>query len=336
MKAKKLPSGNWNCQVYLGMDSNGKKIVESVTAPTRKEAEYLAAERKLSAPTSSRMTLRQACLRYVENRKKVFSASTVREYTRAANSLPDRIMDMDISSINQEDVEQTVNDMAGRMAPKTVRNYYGIITAVLGAFRPNVRFKVKLPQKEKTDVYIPEEDTVRRLYDLLQDSWLLVPFLLASQCGLRASEIAGLQYKHIKNGEIHIRQARVRAIGGTAIKKPKSTAGEREIKASEVVLDSIGSGDPDEYIVGKSSITITNKWQKFMEQHPEEEYFSFHKLRHFFASRALLIGIPKRYVAYMMGHASEHMLDQIYEHVFSAAKDTFSAKLASENDTFFQ
>ena len=52
MKAKKLPSGRWRCQVYLGKDKNGKNIYKSVTADTRKEAEYLAAEMQLTKKTN--------------------------------------------------------------------------------------------------------------------------------------------------------------------------------------------------------------------------------------------------------------------------------------------
>lgn len=43
-KAKKLPSGNWRCEAYLGRDTNGKQIKKSFTAPTRKEAEYLVSQ----------------------------------------------------------------------------------------------------------------------------------------------------------------------------------------------------------------------------------------------------------------------------------------------------
>lgn len=45
-KAKKLPSGSWRAQVFVGLDENGKQIRKSFTAPTKKEAEFLAAEFK--------------------------------------------------------------------------------------------------------------------------------------------------------------------------------------------------------------------------------------------------------------------------------------------------
>jgi hypothetical protein len=41
---KKLPSGNWRVQVFVGYDENGKRIKKSFTAPTKKEASYLASD----------------------------------------------------------------------------------------------------------------------------------------------------------------------------------------------------------------------------------------------------------------------------------------------------
>ena len=43
-EARQLKSGNWHTQVFVGLDENGKKIRESFTAPTKWEAEKMAAE----------------------------------------------------------------------------------------------------------------------------------------------------------------------------------------------------------------------------------------------------------------------------------------------------
>ena len=63
-KARKLPSGNWNCKAYSHSEplynldgspamlpdgtQDTHRIYESFTAPTRKEAEFLAAEFQLN------------------------------------------------------------------------------------------------------------------------------------------------------------------------------------------------------------------------------------------------------------------------------------------------
>jgi hypothetical protein len=41
--AKKTPSGNWRVQIFLGRDKDGTKRKKSITAPTKREAERLAA-----------------------------------------------------------------------------------------------------------------------------------------------------------------------------------------------------------------------------------------------------------------------------------------------------
>ena len=45
MKATKQKSGKWRVQLYLGKDPNGKKIIKSFTAPTKRAAMDAAMER---------------------------------------------------------------------------------------------------------------------------------------------------------------------------------------------------------------------------------------------------------------------------------------------------
>lgn len=56
-KAKKLPSGNWRTQVYLGKDATGKPIVESFTASTARESERLAAVAAADRKRKKKQTL---------------------------------------------------------------------------------------------------------------------------------------------------------------------------------------------------------------------------------------------------------------------------------------
>lgn len=82
-KAKKLPSGNWSVQAYshtVTINGKQKRVYERFTAPTRKEAEYLAAEfqmnksRKKSMET---MTVAQAIESYIDSKSNILSPSTI-------------------------------------------------------------------------------------------------------------------------------------------------------------------------------------------------------------------------------------------------------------------
>lgn len=337
-KAIKLPSGNWRVQVTLGTDAAGKQIRRSVTAPTKKEAEYKAAELQLTRQNTERMTLREACERYCDTRRNTLSASTMREYDRFTGTCDHRIMKADIRTITTDDLQTFIDDLARRYSPKTVRNRYAMISSVLSVYMPLVKYKTTLPKTREEDVYIPEPDTVRRLGAILKEreSWLYVPFLLASQCGLRASEISGLQYKHIRGNLIDVRQAKVAGSDGPALKETKTKAGKRTVRAGDYVIAQLGTGKKDDFVVPQSAWQISDAWGDFMRTLTDEEYFSFHKLRHFFASNALLLGIPKIYVAQMMGHKGEAMLDKIYAHTFKTSQSSFLEQIAASSDAFFK
>lgn len=82
-KAKKLPSGNWRVQVFAGTDSNGKRIMKSFTAETKKEAEFLAAQftARHKEPVSE-MTVGKAIDKYIESKSNILSPTTISGYKK--------------------------------------------------------------------------------------------------------------------------------------------------------------------------------------------------------------------------------------------------------------
>ena len=123
-KAKKLPSGNWRVRIYAGEDANGKDIYKSFTAPTKREAEFLAAEYQMTGKqktaSAGDMTLKEAYDRYIESKSNVLSPTTVREYKRSANRDLQDLMQKKLHSITKEDVQKSINQMAVNHSPKSV------------------------------------------------------------------------------------------------------------------------------------------------------------------------------------------------------------------------
>ena len=79
--AKQMPSGNWRVQIYLGINKEGKKEKKSITAPTRWQAEMLAAKFIQNMQLAkSRFTIAQAVRDYIDSKKNVLSPSTVYGY----------------------------------------------------------------------------------------------------------------------------------------------------------------------------------------------------------------------------------------------------------------
>lgn len=326
--AKKTASGKWRVLVYAGT-VDGKRHYKSITKPTKREAELAALEFQSARPPVSNMTLRDAYRQYVRDRAKL-SPSTLREYDRIAEHSDSPLMTRRISDIRPVDLEREIRRLVKIYSPKSVRNRVGLFTAVMREYAPEIAFHPKLPKKKKADVYVPDEDAIVRLYGILKDRdhWLLIPFLLASQCGLRASEVAALTYGAVDRVKkrIHVRAALVYGKGGVYLKEPKSDSGDRIIPVSQNVLDEIGEGEPDERIVQMYAPWISTAWTRFIRETGEEP-FSFHKLRHFFCSRALLAGVPLDYVVYFMGHASKQMVEEVYAHIFPSARERFADTL---------
>lgn len=343
-KAKKTKSGNWRVLVYTGT-VDGKRKYRSITAPTKSEAELRAINAQMQKRPSRSLTLRRAYELYIESKNAVLSASTLREYERILKTSKCPLMNRKIDEITKNDIQKEVNELSKRLSPKSVRNHYGLLTAVMSTYREDFKFKVTLPQKIKSKVYVPEDYEIEYIKNELiaQKSWLLLPFMLGHQLGLRESEIVALTYGSFDRRKklCNVSNAIVAGRNGQTMKAPKSDAGYRFIPVSDEVLDLIGTGRPKDRIVPKAAYCISTSWKRFMEK-TDITYFSFHKLRYYFCSKALLKGIPKSYVVYFMGHSNDQMVNRVYEYLFPSAIENYAQMLVSDfqknatlNATFF-
>lgn len=86
-KAKKTKAGSWRVQLYLGRDPNGKQIIKSITAPTKREAEAKALEYKTRGVVPSRDTVQNAITEYIGNRSALLSPATLRDYKAIERAL---------------------------------------------------------------------------------------------------------------------------------------------------------------------------------------------------------------------------------------------------------
>ena len=81
-KKNALPSGSIRVQVYDYTDAEGKKHYKSFTAPTKKQAQAMAADwkankEKAPAPAED-MTVYEAVGRYMDVKRAVLSPATLR------------------------------------------------------------------------------------------------------------------------------------------------------------------------------------------------------------------------------------------------------------------
>lgn len=333
-KAERLPSGNYRVRVYVGSSMvDGKRVrrYETFTGPDKRDVELQAAQ--FSAANTGRtddITFEEALSGYIASKENILSPSTVLGYRRMERNHFKEIKHKRLSRITQKDVQAMINTCAIRLSPKSCQNIHGLFSAVMRMYAPERSFYTKLPQREKKEVFIPSADDIRTIAECLKGNKLELPFMLATQLGLRASEIAGLTKNCVdkKKKTITIKQAMVEGEGGTAIKAPKSYSGYRVLRCNDALLNRvlsspIGTGGT----IGMTAHHISMYWNREIDKIPVT-HFGFHKLRHYFASQAMLQGVPLRYLAELMGHTGTQMLEQVYLHTFPSEKEKYSAQMA--------
>lgn len=325
--ARKLPSGTWCVQVYLGKNSDGKNKYRRITGKTRREAELRAAEivAKKRSETSN-LTFENALNLYILAKSNLLSPSTSCGYKRIAKNHFDTFRKKTLDSITNADIQAYLNTICIDRTPKTIRNIYGLFSAVMKMYCPERVFSVMLPQRTKEEIRIPTRDDISKIHSEIKGQVIELPFLLASHCGLRASEIAALKPDCVdmNNHTITIKSACVEGENGSVEKAPKSFAGYRTIPCPDEICEMVCSNT-----FRYTSKIISDRWRLFMKR-TDIKPFKFHALRHYYASNAMLLGVPQRYIAELMGHADTTMLDRVYQHTFPDVKKQYAQLIAKQ------
>lgn len=336
---RKLKSGNYQAIATI----DGKRV--SATGKTQDEALQAvfslfsaspapsapSAYSAPSIPSAPSITVGEAIDRYITAKECIISPTTCDTYRGLRRNQFSMLMALPLNQLTQEIVQIAVNNEAKLVSAKTVANAYGLLTATLGMFAPSLHLSVTLPRRVKKDIYVPDNAEIARIFDHIKDynkGRLIKPYLLATQCGLRASEIAGLTTDCVKSDCIIINKAKVHTrTQGEVVKQPKSAKGYRTIPISPTLSSLLLRGCNGDSVCGVSSHDITRMWGRFSKYNNLPPHLNFHALRHAFASNCLINGIPQKYTAELMGHSGTTMIDTVYQHTFPSAMQEYSKRL---------
>lgn len=332
-KAKKLPSGSWRVQLYVGTDPiTGKRKYKSFTADTKKEAEYLAAQYQMGIEQTekNRITFLDACQQFISARTNVISPRTLAEYTRMANTDFSPMHKVLVCDITADTVQRFINVYASSHSPKSVRNVHGFLCSVLSSAAPDLRLNTKLPQRQKTEIAIPTQANIHAAIRQADD-YMRLAVLLASNLGMRRGEICALTWADVENGVISITKSLAKDVNKEWVAKPpKTTAGRRFIPMSDAVKSAIDalrkpnqkSADP---IFPFTPDAVTHRWETICKNCNFK--CRFHDLRHYNASVMLALGVPDKYAMGRMGHATTNMLKSVYQHLQAEKEKSFSTQI---------
>lgn len=331
-KAKKLPSGSWRCQVYLGKDENGKNIYKSVTADTKKEAEYLAAQMQMEKKRIERaeMTVGDAYDKYIEIKSNVLSPNTIREYRRTRQKDLQELMPIKLSDLSQEAIQAAINNYALTHSPKSTRNVHGILSGVMKVYAPDLTIRATLPQKEKYDRYIPTDSDISKILKEAQGTAIEVPIMLAAFGSLRRGEIAALLPEDVTDSGVYVKRAEyVDANRKIGTKPPKSFKGYRFTELPNFVIAALKKWE----YWGISMNKITKDFPKICKK-ANVHRCRFHDLRHYYASSCHAMGIPDKYIMERGGWSSNAVLQTVYQHTMQEQEKKVSQQIVSHFEKF--
>ncbi|MCR5411226.1 MAG: hypothetical protein K6E90_09660 [Lachnospiraceae bacterium] len=331
-RAKKLPSGTWRVQAYSHRDSEGKRHFESFTASTKAEAEMKAAAFAAAKHRRAQhdLTVGEAIDGYIRSKENVLSPSTITGYVRMRDHNFKSIEKKRIRTLTSETVQQFISEISMDLSPKTVRNVYGLLTASVALYDPNLIFRVTLPAKRKYRPESPSDEVVKRLFKEAYPRQKICIGL--GLMGLREGEVAALDYDDLQGDVLHINKDMVRDRHGKWIVKeiPKTVESDRYITLPPYLVDLIGEGTGR--IVPVTPNTISKQFIKLRDKLGLT--IRFHDLRHFFASTGVILKIPELYLADMGGweRGGNSSMKTIYQNNMSSMSDFYRKKMANHVD----
>ena len=322
-EARKLPSGKWRNQLYVGRDANGKRIYESFTADTKREADRLAANRarelemgvqKSRAPHL--LTVGEAVDDYITANESVLAPKTIREYKGYRRRYFQGLMPLRIRDLSNIRVQTEINMEARRLSPKSVRNAWGLVLTAIHAAVPDARYDVNLPAKRKTEMNIPTEEELVSLLQDIEGTRLEIPVLIAATCGLRRGEIGALRFPEDvdpKRNVLRVRRVMTQDDSGEWFVEDRTKTYEstRDVDCPPWLVEKLLSLPPDYKPVHPAY--MTSGFARAAKRRGLNIHF--HNLRHYYASLLISLGAPDQYIMKRMGHTTPNMLHTVYGHI---------------------
>lgn len=308
MKIEKRPSGSYRVRkMYKGQ----MYTVTFDHKPTQKEAMQAMADEldKVQGKRKS-MDFAGAAEQYIESKRNVLSPSTIRGYDGIIRQISESFLKKSIYDIDAMDVQKEINRFSKDHSPKSVRNLHGFISAVLGAFNPNIKLTTTLPQKFKNEPYIPSSEDIKRILNHAKGTKYEIPIILACY-GMRRSEICALTPDDVDGDVVTINKALVQDENKNwIVKQTKTTESTRKI----IIPVEIANRIKEQGYVYKGHPDKISDYLYLTEKKLDIEKFSIHKLRHYFASQMSAIGIPDADIMRMGGWKTDHVMKSVYRH----------------------
>lgn len=335
MKAQRLPSGSWRVRTCVA------GVRRSFTAPTKREAEMLAAQYIARGDLEQKNgpTVGQAVAAYIDGRAGVLSPSTLKAYRALQRTAFGSMEKKRVSALTSADLQAFVSEYAATHTPKSVRNAYGLLVSSLRVVRPDLRVSVRLPQPVRPNVHTPAEGDVAALLDHVaeRDPVLFAAVLLGAFGPLRRGEVCALTGADVDRiaGTVTVRRNMVAGPGNVwTVKQPKTAAGYRVIQFPPEVMARLPEAGPEDRLVPITPGALSKRFKRAAAACGLPDVH-FHGLRHFGASVLHSWGVPDVYILKRGGWSSDYVMKRVYRDALTDTAARIAGQINADISTRF-
>lgn len=347
------PRQAWVCDYF---DQHGKRRLK--TFAKKKDADRWATQalhevaQGTHTAESTSITVAAACedwLRRAELEGR--EPATISQYRQHADlHIKPRIGNLRLAKLTRPGMEKLRDELLEAHSRSMAKKIMQSVTMLLseaerrGNVARNVARGVKVDiggrhkRKLRVGVDLPTKQEVAKLLENAEGRWRPL-LIVACLCGLRASELRGLPWSNVdlEERKLHVRQ---RADRFNVIGSPKSSAGEREIPLSPMVVNALrewrlacpksdldlvfpnGNGNVENLGNIKRAINPLQVRLGIKNEKAKAKY-GMHAFRHFCASFLIDQGFAPKRVQTILGHSSITMTFDTYGHLFPNEQDDF-------------
>lgn len=347
----KRRDGRWEARVAEYRE-NGQKAYRSLygssyTEVKAKKEEYLS-HMCGGRPPAARKTVAFSWLAdcWLASVKSTVKESTYTRYYRAAHSylMPQfgkyAIARLDSAAIDRfKDELLTVGGRrGGGLSEKTVIDILSVLKFILiyaakEGYPTLSTSLIRAPRRKKREMQTFPSEKLNQLEDILlkSDDNISLGILLTLHTGLRNGEMCGLRWEDVcfNSKTVRIRRTVERIADldpltprktKVIVSEPKTDSSRREIPLPHVLCRYLKArrSDPETYILTGTDKpcephTLYVRYERFLRRHGFEGY-TFHALRHTFATRGIEAGVDVKSLSEILGHSDVTTTLRCYVH----------------------
>ena len=244
-----------------------------------------------------------------------------------------------LKELEKYDYKNFTNNLSKNLSPKTTRDILCVLKSILHFIKRRYGAKIDLekikgPRLDNKPVVILNDEEIKKMekYCLKQNNLKSIGVIMALNTGLRIGEVCGLKWKRIDldKKEIYIKRVLERVYVDKNLSKtklimeePKTKSSVRKIPISNKLYEILKPlknkyENEDFFLTGKNKGIEPNSYEDVFKDYLKEiklkQTYTFHILRHTFATKCLEKGMDIKSLSEILGHSNVEMTLNRYVH----------------------